>query len=78
MARKNAPDALSGANAPAPVSSGHPDVCARCGASFAKTRSWHRFCSDRCRRDNNGYKDILARLGRIEAKLDGLTKGGDR
>ena len=50
-----------------------------CGRSFVKTRKWHRFYSDDCRKRFNKQvrereipSDIRATLGRIESKLDAL------
>ena len=47
-----------------------------CGRSFVKTRKWHRFYSDDCRKryfkKDREPADIRATLGRIESKLDAL------
>ena len=55
---------------------GRVQVCAVCGAKFAKTRKWNDFCSDKCRklawrirRRLDVPADVRATLSRIEGGL---------
>jgi hypothetical protein len=69
-------DALCG------VIEGSPALPGACGQPFAQKRSWHVFCSDRCRKEVDRLKrkhkvpsDIRATLTRIEAKVDQILAG---
>ena len=57
-------------------------ICANCGKTFEKHREYQKYCSDTCRVEAWHFRtagkkvisDILARLDRLEKKLQEIEK----